>query len=190
MKVLEKFKKALRSKGDYEESQNEVIQTELVQDEVAPVEVKQEMVTVDVRDIKEYLVKEYDRAKTLVKTIEEKDERIEVLEEIELKYGAAMATLQEYSDRLDKNKEQLAKKEERIRDLKEENKTLKSNINDYKIQLSRASLTKDELKRDVFNETKSKIAAVFMEHKGNLSKSKALELIRGVKASEVRSEDV
>lgn len=59
-------------------------------------------VVVAVPDIKEYLVREYNRANDLKLIIEGQEQQLEKAEETKLKYDAALVTLDEYSKRLER----------------------------------------------------------------------------------------
>lgn len=141
---------------------------------------RDELATVQVRDIKEYLIQEYERSKQLYLTNQELVEKLEAAEEIETKYDATLVTLQAYGDRLKEHEITIKRKDEAINLAKAEAKELRSELNDYKIRFSKAALDKASIHQEVVNETKQRIIDAITDAKGNLSKSKVIEIIRNV----------
>lgn len=138
---------------------------------------KQEIATVQVRDIKEYLVDEYKRSQDLLRTNEYLKSQLQVAEEIKLKYDAALVTLDEYKNRIDKHDRAMKSKDSELLQSQMDKNALRDELNDYKIRFSRASITKEEIREEVIKEVKEQIIKDIMEHKGNLSKSKVVEII-------------
>lgn len=68
---------------------------------------KEETQVVPVRDIKQYLVDEYERCNKLELTIKQQEEIIEILQETKLKYDASLVTLEEYKNRIEKREEDI-----------------------------------------------------------------------------------
>ena len=60
---------------------------------------KNELIQVSVPDIKEYLVREYERVKLLEQQIDRLKAELEATEEIKIKYDAALVTLDAYSQK-------------------------------------------------------------------------------------------
>ena len=63
---------------------------------------------------------------------------------------------------------------------RQETENVRDELNNYKIKFQRASITKEELRAEAVNDIKRDIVKAIMEHKGNLSKTKAVEIVRGV----------
>lgn len=59
-------------------------------------EKKQEMQTIPIRDLKEYLVKDFQKIKENEIIISNLKDRIDVLEKVELKYNATLITLEQF----------------------------------------------------------------------------------------------
>lgn len=135
---------------------------------------------ISVPDIKDYLVKEYERVAALKMENERLEAELEEMREIELKYKAAMVTLDEYGKRLEA--EEAAS--ERLKDARKEERkqafALRDEVNSYKIRLHNAALTKEEIREEIAEAVKSAIVKAIMDHKGNLSKKVVCEIIAGV----------
>lgn len=150
--------------------------------ELATVEVrdaKQELATVEVRDIKQYLVDEYERSQKLADKVECLIQELEADQEIKMKYDATLVTLDEYKRRLDSQEKRLADKDRKIEELRKQLEDGREELNTCKIQLSRAALSREEIKEEIVAKTKIQIAQSILAHKGNLSKTHAIEIIRG-----------
>ena len=136
-----------------------------------------ELATIKVPDIKKYLVDEYKRSEEMEKKIQELEGLLRMCKETEFKYEASLVTIDEFKGRLNRKekaiedlKQQLYKKEDELAAAYDE-------VNTYRIKMSRAAIDKDEIRREVVDETKSKIVERFNQHKGSLSKKKAIELV-------------
>ena len=141
-------------------------------------EKKQEIATVQVRDIKQYLVDEYDRAKKLEERNNYLRHELDLAEELKLKYDASLVLLDEYKARLESYEKKFSEKDKEIEKYQENFRKAKEEVNDYKITLSRTALTKDEIKAEVVSEIKADIIRRIQNHKGNLSKASAIELVK------------
>lgn len=136
---------------------------------------------IKVKDIKAFLVQEFETSKDKDKQILELETVIDDLRVTATKYDAAMVTLHEYSDRLSRKDDEINRlnnkltlKESTIDQLNDKVNTLK--LNEYKYK---------EFRIQVEQETKQIIYAELIEkvnnHKGNLSKG---ELKRWLDAAE------
>lgn len=141
---------------------------------------RQEIATVQVRDIKQYLIDEYERSQSLFKNNEYLRSELQKSKETEIKYDATLVTLDEYKSRLDSYEKKFLSYEKEIENAREETKKVRDELNDYKIRFQRASITKDEIKIEIIQEVKDKIIKSVMEHKGNLSKTKVVEIVKNV----------
>ena len=139
---------------------------------------RQELATVKVRDIKEYLLDEYERSQQLFEQNEKLKAEILKTEEIKIKYDATLVTLDEYKTRLERYEKRFSEQEKEYRQAKEETEQIREQMNDYKIKLHRASITKEEIKAEIEREVKNNIIDRIMKHKGNLSKKTAVDIIK------------
>lgn len=139
---------------------------------------KQELATVEVRDIKQYLVDEYERSQKLFNEVEYLKSELERAREVKMKYDATLVTLDEYSKRLENQERRLKSKEYKIEDLQRQLDEARDELNTCKIQLSRAAITREEIKEEIVADTKDQIIQSIQEHKGNLSKLLAVEIIQ------------
>lgn len=151
---------------------------------------KNEIAMVHVKDIKQYLVEEYERSKQLYEKYEELQEELEKTEEIKIKYDATLVTLSEYEARLKRLEETIKKREEAINIAKAESKELRNELNDYKIRFSRAALDKEDIKKEVVEETKQEIIKAIKAQKGNLSKILVTGIIQNVQVYKPKEEIV
>ena len=142
--------------------------------------VRNEAVVVAVPDIKEYLVREYERVEELRLKNEQLESDLEIARELKLKYDATLVTLDEYSKRLQQADSAISKEKRRVEDIRNELNSARDTINSYKIKLHDAALTKDEIKEEIVEEMKASLISKIKAHKGNLSKNKICELIMEV----------
>ena len=138
---------------------------------------KTEALVVSVPDIKDCLVKEYERTRSLESEIEALRRRIEDLQEVETKYAAAMVTLEEYSDRLSYADNRISEERRKTEAERERYRNARDEANNIKILLSKSQGAKKELVTEIVGEVKRGITADFKRHKGNLSKATACEIV-------------
>ena len=175
------FKRIKKDIDNGAQEYNKMMSTEIIESVVAEKEPSNNMVTVAVPDIKEYLVKEYERIKQLNATIVELEGQLEEYDELKFKYDATLVILDQYSQRCKLHDEQLEKKDGQIKSLKDKIKEVNDELNSYKIQFTNIDLTKEGMKEDIIKEFKKRLISVFDNHKGNLSKKLVYEMIRGAK---------
>lgn len=135
---------------------------------------------IQVRDIKEYLVEEYERSRELLAQNDRLKERIAAAEEIKLKYDAALVTLDEYNVRLGDMSKRLEKADRDMDKLREERNQIRDELNSYKIANQRLSMSKDEIRAEVFREAKQKILDALLAQKGTLSRDRIRAIIEEV----------
>jgi len=150
---------------------------------------KQELATVEVRDIKQYLVDEYERSQKLFNEAEYLKRELERAREVKMKYDATLVTLDEYSKRLENQERRLKSKDYKIEDLQRQLDAARDELNTCKIQLSRAAITREEIKDEIVADAKMQIAQLLQEHKGGMSKALAAELVRGFVLAEKVDEE-
>jgi len=134
-------------------------------------------IVVTVPDIKEYLVKEYENVNNLNLKIEGLEQKIEQAREIEFKYNATLVTLDEYSKRLKQAEITIEREKEKTAKARQETRAAQDEVNTYKILLNNAALTKEEIADEIKDELKAQICLNINNHKGNISKKIACEII-------------
>ena len=130
-----------------------------------------------VTDIKEYLVKEYERANDLMLQNEGLKQELEKAGETEVKYNATLVTLDEYSKRLEFAENEIKKKERTIEQTKQDLRAERDKVNSYKIKFNNAAITKAEIEEEIVEEVKADIISKIRSCKGNLSKKAVCEII-------------
>lgn len=135
------------------------------------------MPVISIPDIKEYLVKEYERVNDLKLENERLREQLEQARELKLKYDAALVTLDEYSKRQEIAKLELQREKERTAKARQDADKCRDLVNTYKIQFNNAAVTKEQIKDEITSEIKADIIEKINAHKGNLSKQKVCEII-------------
>ena len=135
------------------------------------------MPVISIPDIKEYLVKEYERVNDLKLENERLREQLEQAGELKLKYDAALVTLDEYSKRQEIAKLELQREKERTAKARQDADKCRDLVNTYKIQFNNAAVTKEQIKDEITSEIKADIIEKINAHKGNLSKQKVCEII-------------
>lgn len=138
---------------------------------------KQEMQTIEVRDLKEYLVKDFKQIEQNEKEISFLKDRIEELEKIEIKYDATLITLEEFDSRVAREKEKTLKLEEKNKILKEEIKKLEEQKNNCIIREKQALDKINNVKESILKEYKKRLISEIKNTKGTLSKKTICEII-------------
>ena len=138
---------------------------------------KQEMQKIEVRDLKEYLVKDFEQIERNEETIALLKERVEELEKIEMKYKATLITLEEFDMRVNREKEKTLKIEEKYNRLREDMKFLEEQKNNCIIREKQALDKINNVKDTILNEYKKELIEKIKCTKGALSKQKIYDLI-------------
>lgn len=139
-----------------------------------------EIQTIQVRDLKEYLVRDFEQIKTSEQIIENLKLRIEELNEIKIKYDATLITLEEFDARVLREKEKNIKLEQQIKEKNEEIAKLNEEKNNCLIRERIANDKIENTKDFIISEFKERIKQVINVQKGMLSKKKVIDLIDGV----------
>lgn len=134
-------------------------------------------IVVAVPDIKEYLVKEYERVNNLKLINEGLEQQLEEAREIKLRYEATLVTLDEYSKRLESAESQIKSQRHTTDNVRAELRAARDEVNSYKIKFNNAAITKAELEREIVDEVKQGIISKINSCKGNLSKKIVCEII-------------
>ena len=141
-------------------------------------EKKQEMQTIPIRDLKEYLVKDFQKIKENEMIISNLKDRIDVLEKVELKYNATLITLEEFDSRIAREEEKVIKLEDKILAYKEEIKKLEEEKNNYIIKEKQALDKLNVARKTIINEYQDKLINCINSEKGSLSKKRICEIIK------------
>lgn len=139
---------------------------------------KQEVQTVQVRDLKEYLIKDFEQIKKDEIEISRLKDRIEELEKIEIKYNATLITLEEFDSRIAREKENVIKLEQNKDELKETIKSLEEQKNNCIIREKQALDKINNVRDTILNEYKDELVKRIKEIKGTLSKQKICDIIK------------
>jgi len=91
------------------------------------------MRTVKVADVKDYLVKEYERANAKEEEISRLEDKIVFYEQIEMKYEAMLVVQRNTQERIERQDRQIADLKRKISELEEKNKALRAKMVDIKI---------------------------------------------------------
>ena len=144
---------------------------------IAKAESNDSQIVVAVPDIKEYLVKEYERANSLKLINEGLEEQLEKARETEIKYSATLVTLNEYSSRLERAERDITRWKNNYNQAQQDVKSAIDEVNSYKIKLNETAITKSEITQEIVNEVKLDIISKIESHKGNLSKKIVCDII-------------
>lgn len=138
---------------------------------------KREEIVVNVPDIKEYLVKEYERVNDLVLANKGLEQQLEEARETGTKYKAALVTLDEYSKRLERAEADKDQYRRALADKNSEIRQVRDEVYSYRIKFNEAAITKSEIETEIVEQTKSDIISLINSLKGNLSKKTVCEVI-------------
>ena len=134
-------------------------------------------VVVEVADIKQYLVNEYERVDKLRQRNEELELQLEQARELKFKYDAALVTLDEYKKRLERADQQIVQEKQRTEFARNETAKAKDELNSYKIILHDAALTKEAIQAEIVLEYKNNLVENINAVKGNLSKGLVAKIV-------------
>lgn len=138
-----------------------------------------EIQPIQVRDLKEYLVKDFEQIKTSEQIIENLKSQIEELNKIKIKYDATLITLEEFDARVLREKEKNIKLEQQIKEKNEEIAKLNEEKNNCLIREKIANDKIENTKDFIISKFKGQIKQVINVQKGTLSKKKIIDLIDG-----------
>ena len=138
-----------------------------------------EIQTIQVRDLKEYLVKDFEQIKTSEQIIENLKNQIEELNKIKIKYDATLITLEEFDARVLREKDKNVKLEQQIKEKNEEIAKLNEEKNNCLIRERIANDKIENTKDFIISEFKDQIKKIINVQKGTLSKKKIIDLIDG-----------
>lgn len=138
-----------------------------------------EIQPIQVRDLKEYLVKDFEQIKISEQIIENLKSQIEELNKIKIKYDATLITLEEFDARVLREKEKNIKLEQQIKEKNEEIAKLNEEKNNCLIRERIANDKIENTKDFIISEFKEQIKQVINVQKGTLSKKKVIDLIDG-----------
>lgn len=138
-----------------------------------------EIQSIQVRDLKEYLVKDFEQIKTSEQIIENLKSQIEELNKIKIKYDATLITLEEFDARVLREKEKNIKLEQQIKEKNEEIAKLNEEKNNCLIRERIANDKIENTKDFIISKFKKQIKQVINVQKGTLSKKKIINLIDG-----------
>ena len=138
-----------------------------------------EIQTIQVRDLKEYLVKDFEQIKTSEQIIENLKSQIEELNKIKIKYDATLITLEEFDARVLREKEKNIKLEQQIKEKNEEIAKFNEEKNNCLIRERIANDKIENTKDFIISEFKGQIKQLINVQKGILSKKKVIDLIDG-----------
>lgn len=138
-----------------------------------------EIQPIQVRDLKEYLVKDFEQIKTSEQIIENLKSQIEELNKIKIKYDATLITLEEFDARVLREKEKNIKLEQQIKEKNEEIAKLNEEKNNCLIRERIANDKIENTKDFIISKFKEQIKQVINVQKGMLSKKKVIDLIDG-----------
>lgn len=134
---------------------------------------------IQVRDLKEYLVKDFEQIKEYEQLIDTLNERIEELNKIKIKYDATLITLEEFDARVLREKDKNIKLEQQITKKNEEIAKLNEEKNNCLIRERIANDKIENTKDFIISKFKEQIKQVINVQKGKLSKKKVIDLIDG-----------
>lgn len=138
-----------------------------------------EIQPIQVRDLKEYLVKDFEQIKTSEQIIENLKSQIEELNKIKIKYDATLITLEEFDARVLREKDKNVKLEQQVKEKNEEIAKLNEEKNNCLIRERIANDKIENTKDFIISEFKDQIKQIINVQKGTLSKKKIIDLIDG-----------
>lgn len=141
---------------------------------------QQEIQTIQVRDLKDYLVKDFEQIRQNAIEISRLNDRIDELEKVEIKYKATLITLEEFDIRIAREKEKTIKLEQKNIELKKEIKNLEEQKNNCIIREKQALDKINNVEKTIIDEYKEKLLSYIKNTSGTLSKKRICEIIDNI----------
>lgn len=138
---------------------------------------KEELPTIAVRDLKDFLVKDFEQIQNNEIVIKNLKNEIERLTEIEIKYKATLITLEEYDARILREKNTIYELEDKIKEKNKRIKELEEEKNNCLIREKQANDKINNAKDYAVKEIKKEIISKIKKIKGNIGKTKIIEMI-------------
>lgn len=129
--------------------------------------------TIEVRDIRQYLVDEYERAAKLKDRCEMLAEEVDAARITEAKYQAALVTLDEYASRLKNQEAEIDALEFKLDEERKATRAERDAANTLRIKLNRCDPS------IVADETRKAIAESLLSAKGGMSRKRAADIALG-----------
>lgn len=151
------------------------------QNKLAPANIK-------VADIKQYLVNEYENVKKLEYRIQCQNDAIEKAKDLKLEYDAALVTLSEYKERLDRREKEIYNLERKLKEKDARIYSINEDLNTHKIMLRNKDTDHEKDRNDLkvasskfrkegISTLSEELLGIIENFKGPLSKQKAIEMI-------------
>lgn len=164
--------------------QNENIEVTIVDDNTELPDFRK----ITVPDLKQYMIKGYEEIRKVEKEKEVLEEDLDKARRFEDLYNTTLVVLNEFKERDEENKIIQAKLENKINKKEDEIKNLKEQVNTYKIieietnkKIDNIEKIKKEEKNNGIKEYKEKLIEEINNTKGNISKSKLFSIINDLK---------
>lgn len=139
--------------------------------------VRNNLPSIPVRDLKEYLVRDFQQIQANEIEISNLNKQIERLEKIEIEYKATLITLEEFDSRIEREKKKNEELYERNIELKQTIKELNEKINDCAIREKQAIDKINNCQDVVLKEYKKALFKEIKNIKGNLTKKMIYDII-------------
>ena len=139
--------------------------------------VQNNLPTIPVRDLKEYLVRDFAQIQANEIEISNLNKEIERLEKIEIEHKATLITLEEFDSRIEREKRKNEELNKKNIELKETIKEMNEKINDCVIREKQAIDKINNCQDVVLKEYKKVLLEEIKNTKGNLSKKKICDII-------------
>jgi chromosome segregation ATPase len=136
------------------------------------------IVKVETRDIKQYLVDEYERAQKLIELNEHQAAQLDEAEETKFKYDAALVTLDEYSARLKRYESKIDDLNKTIDEQKERTKAAMELVNSLKITIHH--MEPRQAAESMRGWCIDAIKGIKTNRAGNIPKSEIIEVLKNV----------
>lgn len=134
---------------------------------------------VPVDNLKAYVVREYEKGKQLTAELDKKNQTIEELKSRLKDFDAMEVILSEKQEEIRK----LEFENQKIEQLKTKIDERNRKIDDYAIKVTELKKSRESYGRDLIQKTRSEVKHSIInqleQHKGNLSKAKAIEIVEG-----------
>lgn len=157
-----------------------VMQAEVIEEEETGIEAVK---SIEVRDIKQFLVDEYERARKLVAANDGLQEKVDRAEETAAAYSAALVTLDEYRRRIEEQDARIAELREKVEEQKEAVAKERDRGNTLEIRMH--SMKPEKVALSMRGQCIDAVSRIVANRSGNLSQERVIRVLRAVDYLEV-----
>lgn len=143
----------------------------------APERQQENQITIPVREIQSYLVDEYEKARELNLLLNAQEEKLEKCKDTELKYKAAMVTLDEFDRRIKVREADIEMLRRKLQEKENRIENISDDLNGHKIKINQLTIAREQMADQINAEAMTKMIGAISQLKGGITKKQIIELL-------------